>query len=138
MHVRRVFESTRLHLLAAAVYQDVARGEHNAIYRLSRFLTDHGLSTMISGTQLKAVSAGSRARYPEQIIFDLRGGDLHNIGGVANIVHVTTYGVAYYLDSEAAQEFEQQENRHAAIMEASGSRASDRTEAEDTMLRDRS
>jgi len=133
MQVRRIFEDTRLQFLAASVYRAMVNGDPDAIYKLSRYLADHGLRADIMGTRVIATAAVTRAKHPEQIIFDLRGGDPYGIGGVANIVHVSTYSVAYYLDREASEELAQQEERHVA---ANRPKPSDRTEAEDTMLRE--
>ncbi len=136
MEVRRIFADSRLHFLAMAVYHDLVNGEANAIYRLSHWLVDRGLKCEVTGTRLKATAATARAKHPECLIFDLRGGDPYGIGGVANSVQVSAFHVGYYLDSEAVEELKQQEERYVVAVPCQ--KPSDRTEAEDTMLRDRS
>jgi len=136
MHIRRVFDDSRLHILAEAVYHDLLNGDANAIHRLSRYLVTSGLKADIRGTRVIAVSAYTRAKHPEQIIFDLRGGDPYAISGHAACSMVSAHYVAHYLDPEGSETLAQQEERYA--VEARSPRPSDRTEAEDTMLRDRS
>ncbi len=133
--IKHTFEQFELHEEAHAVYSKVKDGYIEALYRLSRYLADRGCVVIIDGTQVTARAAGSRGRYPARMIFDLRGGDVRGIGGVANSVRVSTYNVCYYLDSEASQELEQQESRY--VLADDSEKPSDRTEAEDTMLRDR-
>ena len=134
MQVRRIYEDTSLHALARNVYGEMVDGDPNAIYRLSNWLVTRGLKTEVRGTRLIATSAITRAKHPECLIFDLRGGDPYGIGGVANSVHVSSYHVGYYLDSEAAEELAQQEERY--VVANACEKPSDRTEAEDTMLRE--
>ncbi len=133
-YVKHAFNQFEVHEEAHDVYRKVVTGEIEALYRLSRYLVDRGFTVIIDGTQLTAKAASSRGRYPARMIFDLRGGDPRGIGGVANSVRVSVYSVCYYLDSEAAEELEQQESRH--VLADDSEKPSDRTEAEDTMLRD--
>lgn len=108
---RLLFKDEMVQRLANLAYGHLIAGKQDALRLLSGYLVQRGCTVIIKGHEVRARSAGSRAAFPPQVIFNLHGGETA-YGGVAQMVATSVNCKVYYLDKTGSEDLHEMEHRY--------------------------